>query len=376
MIKYTATCLFGLEGLLGKEIDSLGYHRCNTMDGRITFEGDESAAARANINLRFAERVYINMGSFPAATFDELFEGCRALEWESYISKNDAFPVSGHSIKSALFSIPDCQKILKKSIARRLGEKYGLSVLPEDSGLTYKIEFFIFKDVATLMIDTSGVALHKRGYRPETVAAPLRETLAAAMASLARPRDNVLFCDPFCGSGTIAIEAAMIMKNIAPGINRTFAAQAFPAFPQETWANARDEACSLIRDTDFRAFAGDIDSECVRIASEAAVRAGVADIIEFKQQDAFLLESGGARGTIVTNPPYGERLLTIQETEELYRKMGEHFRTLEPWQIYILTPNESFERLYGRRADKIRKLYNGMIPCYFYQFFKPRDRRK
>lgn len=376
MIKYTATCLFGLEGLLGKEIDSLGYHRVETMDGRITFEGDENAAARANINLRFAERVYINMGSFPAATFDELFEGCRALDWECYISKNDAFPVSGHSIKSTLFSIPDCQKIIKKSVARRLGEKYGLSILPEDSGVTYKIEFFIFKDTATLMIDTSGTALHKRGYRPETVTAPLRETLAAAMASLARPRENVLLCDPFCGSGTIAIEAAMIMKNIAPGVNRTFAAQAFPAFASDTWENARDEARSLVRETDFRAFAGDIDPECVRIASEAAKRAGVADIIDIKCADALTLESGGVRGTIVTNPPYGERLLTVQETEDLYRKTGEHFRTLEPWQVYVLTPNESFERLYGRRADKIRKLYNGMIPCYFYQFFKSRDRRK
>ena len=373
MIKYTATCLFGLEGLLGREIDALGFKRCDTMDGRITFEGDESAAARANINLRFAERIYINLGSFRAETFDELFEGCRTLDWESYISADDAFPVSGHSIKSKLFSVPDCQKIIKKSVARRLGEKYGLTVLPEDGGVTYKIEFFIFKDTASLMIDTSGTALHKRGYRPETVAAPLRETLAAAMVTLARPRENVLLCDPFCGSGTIAIEAAMIMKNIAPGLNRTFAAQKFPVFSPKLWSDAADEARSLQHKTDFRAYAGDIDPECVRIASEAARRAGVDDIIDIRCADALTLESGGVRGTIVTNPPYGERLMTVSETEELYKKMGKCFRALEPWQTYVLTPNVNFERLYGRRADKVRKLYNGMIPCFYYQFFKSKN---
>lgn len=370
MIRYVATCLFGLEGLLGKEIDALGYHRVETIDGRVTFEGDDAACARTNINLRFAERVYILLGSYEAITFDALFEGARALGWEEYITPGDAFPVNGHSIKSALFSIPDCQRILKKAIATRLGEKYALRTLPEDGGRTYKIEFFLFKDRASLMIDTSGTALHKRGYRPETVTAPLRETLAAAMASLSRPRENVLFCDPFCGSGTIAIEAAMIMKNIVPGLSRDFAAMSFPAFPAHLWESAREEALSLERETDFRAAASDIDPECVRITAEACRRARVDDVVSVECADALDLRPSGVRGTIVTNPPYGERLMTVPEAEELYRRMGEVFRALEPWQIYVLTPNENFERLYGRRADKVRKLYNGMIPCYFYNFFK------
>ena len=374
MIVYTATCLFGLEGLLGREIDDLGYKRIETIDGRVTFEGDETACARANINLRFAERVYISLGSFPAYTFDELFEGTKALEWDRFISDSDAFPVSGHCIKSKLFSVPDCQRIIKKAIASRLGSKYGMNTLPEDSGTAYKVEFFIFKDKAYLMIDSSGVALHKRGYRPESVIAPLRETLAAALASFSRPRENVLFCDPFCGSGTIAIEAAMIMRNIAPGIKRRFAAESFPAFASTIWSNARDEALSNIRETEFRAYAADIDPECVRIAEEACRRAGVDGIIEVKCADALDLKPSGIRGTIVTNPPYGERLMTTGEAEELYRKMGVVFRALEPWQIYVLTSCRDFERLYGRKADKVRKLYNGMIPCYFYNFFKPLKR--
>ena len=375
-MRYVATCLFGLESLLGSEIDALGFKRVETMDGRITFEGDESACARANVGLRFAERVYILLGSYEAATFDELFEGAKALEWERFISPGDAFPVSGHSVKSKLFSVPDCQKILKKSIADRLGSKYGMRFLPEDGDRVYKIEFFLFKDRASLMIDTSGTPLHKRGYRPETVAAPLRETLAAALAVLARPRENVLFCDPFCGSGTIAIEAAMYMKNIAPGISRRFTAENFPAFPDVLWRSAREEASSSVRSTDFRVSAGDIDPECVRITSEAARRAGVADILTVERRDALDLKPSGVRGTIVTNPPYGERLMTPDEVEALYRRMGVVFRALEPWQIYVLTPNENFERLYGRRADKVRKLYNGMIPCYFYNFFKPSKSKK
>lgn len=376
MIQYVATCLFGLEGLLGKEIDDLGYKRMETIDGRVTFEGDLAACARANINLRFAERVYILLGSYEASTFDALFEGARALCWEEYITPGDAFPVSGHSIKSALFSVPDCQRILKKAVATRLGEKYGMRTLPEDGQRTYKIEFFLFKDRASLMIDTSGTALHKRGYRPETVTAPLRETLAAAMASLSRPRENVLLCDPFCGSGTIVIEAAMMMKNIAPGVCRDFAAMTFPAFSANLWCLAREEARALERTTDFRAKAGDIAPECVRIASEACRRAGVDDIVSMECADALDMRPSSIRGTIVTNPPYGERLSSVPEVEELYRKMGTVFRALEPWQVYVLTSCETFERLYGRRADKVRKLYNGMIPCYFYNFFKPAKAKK
>lgn len=375
MITYTATCLFGLEGLLAKEIDELGYRRLYSMDGRVTFEGDNAACARSNINLRFAERLYINLGTFDALSFDQLFEGVRMIEWEEYISAEDAFPVNGHSIRSKLFSVPDCQKIIKKSIAGRLGAKYGLKTLPENSGITYKIEFFLFKDQCTLMIDTSGVALHKRGYRPETVTAPLRETLAAALASFSRPRENVLFCDPFCGSGTIAIEAAMIMKNIAPGLTRCFSAQSFSAFPAKLWIEAKEEAQSKITSTDFRVKASDIDPKCVRIAAEACKRAGVDEIITVEKANALDLKPSEIRGTIVTNPPYGERLLTKTEANELYSQIGKVFRALDPWQVYILTPNENFEKLYGRKADKVRKLYNGMIPCYYFNYFKPHKKQ-
>jgi len=369
-IKYTATCLFGLEGLLGAEIDALGYKRTETMDGRISFLGDASACAECNVNLRFAERLYLNLGEFKAYSFEELFEGTLNIEWEEYISKYDAFPVRGHAIKSKLYSVPDCQRIIKKAVAKRLGNIYGMEALPE-TGIKYQIDFFIFKDRASLMIDLSGTPLHKRGYRPETVAAPLRETLAAAVAKIARPREGVVFCDPFCGSGTIAIEAAMQMKNIAPGTNRVFAAEEFPQFNSTLWENARDKAkANIIVNSSFEAIASDINPECVRIATESAKRAGVSDVMNCKCADALSLEAEGRRGTIATNPPYGERLLTMKETEELYRSMGREWQRLEKWQIYVLTSHENFQFLFKRRADKIRKLYNGMIPCNLYQFFK------
>ncbi len=367
---YVATCLFGLEGLLGEEIDSLGYKRLETIDGRIMFEGDASAAARCNIGLRFAERLFLSIGSFTAYSFDELFEKTKALPIEDFLGYSDEYPVSGHSIKSKLYSVPDCQRIIKKAMSVKLGGIYGVSKLPED-GVRKKIEFFILKDKVTVMIDLSGTALHKRGYRPETVAAPLRETLAAAMVKLSRPREGVLLRDPFCGSGTIAIEGAMMMKNISPGINRTFSSESFNLFPEGIWKRAREEAGDIIKQScDFEAFGSDIDSECVRISKEAAVRAGVSDITRFEVADALSITTEGRRGTIVTNPPYGERLMTEAEVEVLYRNMGEHFKTLGLWQFYILTPHEKFPELFARRADKIRKLYNGMIPCYLYQFFK------
>lgn len=367
---YTATCLFGLEGLLGQEIDDLGFRRVETIDGRITFAGDENGAATAAVNLRFAERLYLHITSYYARTFTELFDGAVAVSWEDYIPKNGQFPVKGHSIKSTLFSVPDCQKILKKALATRLGKHFGIQILPE-SGTLYQIEFFILKDKVSLMIDITGAPLHKRGYRPERVAAPLRETLAAALAKLSRPREDVLLWDPFCGSGTIAIEAAMMMKNIAPGARRHFSGEDTDLFPKRTWDDARAVAIAAeLPDTGFRARATDILPECVRIAGESAKRAGVADIIEIYEKDALTIETGGLRGTIVTNPPYGERLMTVSEAEQLYRDMGKHFKTLDRWQIYVITQNEDFARLYGRRPDKVRKLYNGMIPCYFYQFFK------
>lgn len=375
-LNYTATCLFGLEGLLGEEIETLGYRRIDNMDGRITFEGDENTAAVCNINLRYAERLYLHLGAFEAKTFTELFDGTKALPWDEIIGRDDEFPVSGHAIKSQLFSVPDCQKIVKKAIVNRLGEKYGLTRLPE-TGTRYKVEFFIFKDRASLMIDLSGVALHKRGYRPETVDAPIRETLAAAMVKLARPREDVLLWDPFCGSGTIAIEASMLMRKIAPGMYRTFVSEQYPLFPKKSWTRAREQARdSSCNDCGFEAYATDIDQKCVEVATAAAKRAGVDGCINCFQMNALDIDTLGRRGTVVTNPPYGDRLLTLEEAEDLYRAMGQAFARLEKWQIYVITQSEVFQKLYGRRADKIRKLYNGMIPCYYYQFFKNQNKSK
>lgn len=364
-----ATCLFGLEHLLGEEIDSLGYERTSTIDGRVSFFGDCEAVAISNIFLRYAERVYIKLGEFDADTFDALFEGTRALPWENFIGKSDAFPVKGHSINSALFSIPDCQKIVKKAIVSRLSDTYGIKWF-EESGVKYQVEFFILKNRATLMIDTSGIPLHKRGYRTESNLAPIRETLAAAIAATSRPRETVLFWDPLCGSGTIAIEAAMLINNIAPGKNRSFAAEAFPFIPRSTWKNAREEARDNELSTDFEAYASDIDPECVRLSENNVSRAGVSKYVKCFVKDARRIESDGRRGTIVTNPPYGERLQTKEEVERLYRELGVKFRSLAPWQVYVITSHDRFESLYGKRADKVRKLYNGMLPCYLYQFFK------
>ena len=375
-IQLVATCLFGLERLLGEEIDALGYRRLDTMDGRVTFEGDALAVARANINLRFAERVFIKLGDFRAESFEDLFEGTKALEWEKYIGRLDSFPVKGHAIKSKLFSLPDCQSIVKKAVVSRLSDKYGIRWF-EESGVKYQIEFFIFKDIATLMIDTTGVALHKRGYRPVSGEAPIRETLAAAIAKLSRPRTDVLLWDPFCGSGTIAIEAAQMLKNIAPGANRSFAAEKFDFIKSDIWLDARDEAWAAeLEDVDFEIFASDIDTNVLSVARENAHRAGVDDKIKIFEKDARTIEKLDRRATIVCNPPYGERLLEREEAEQLYREIGKTFSKLSPWQIYIITSCESFERLYGRRADKIRKLYNGMIPCSFYQYFKQNDDRR
>ena len=371
-LSLVATCLFGLEKLLGEEIDALGLHRLETMDGRVIFEGEEADVARANISLRCAERVFILMGRFQADTFDALYEGTRALDWSAWIGKNDAFPISGHSIKSKLTSIPACQKIVNRAVADALSHRYGISWFEQNSGVTYSIEFFILKDQAMLLIDTSGLALHKRGYRPHAGVAPLRETLAAAMALTARPRPDVLFWDPFCGSGTIAIETAMILQNRAPGLNRSFAGEAFARLDKSLWQAARDAAREAIRtDVPCEVWASDIDEDMTDMTYENALRAGVEDCMNIFTADARTIQKPDRKGTLICNPPYGERLMTPAEAEQLYRATGQCFAKFSPWQMYILTACESFERLFGRRADKIRKLYNGMLPCSLYQFFRP-----
>ena len=369
IFEFVATCLFGLEALLGEEIEALGYERTETIDGRVTFKGDMSAIARCNINLRFAERLYIKMGSFRASTFAELFDGTNALPWERWIAEDDMFPVKGHSIKSTLTSIPDCQSIVKKAVVNRLSSEYGIAWFKEE-GVKYQIEFFILKDVATLMIDTSGIALHKRGYRPAAGAAPLRETLAAAMVKLSRPREEVLLWDPFCGSGTIAIEAAMMMTGTAPGLGRTFAAEEFYDIPESIWKDAREEAASLRHQSDFEVYASDIDPKMVDLARSNIRRADMGAHIKCFERDATKIVKAERRATIVCNPPYGERLSDTREVEELYRAMGRCFSKLAPWQTYVLTSVPDFERMYGKRADKVRTLYNGMIKCGYFQFFK------
>lgn len=365
-----ATCLFGLEKLLGQEIDALGFKRVDTMDGRVTFECSEQDVAKANIWLRCAEHVYIPMASFQALSFTDLFEGTKAVSWEEWIGKQDAFPVKGHSVQSTLSSIPDCQSIIKKAVAQRLGSHYGISWMPED-GITYQISFFLFKDKCSLMIDTSGIPLHKRGYRPLSGIAPLRETLAAALALISRPRYDVLTWDPFCGSGTIAIETAMILSNKAPGLSRAFAGEQFPNLTKESWISARKEAREAEKTDRFLVYASDIDDNILQLCAQCAQNAGVSDHLKIFHADATAIRKTDGKGTVVCNPPYGERMMEIREAEELYRKIGLNFKDLAPWNIYILTSSERFEKLYGRRADKIRKLYNGMIPCYLYQYFKP-----
>ena len=377
-LELVATCLFGLEKLLGEEIDALGLRRLDTMDGRVTFEGELSDIPRANISLRCAEHVFIKLASFPATTFAELFDGVRAIPWEDWIGKLDAFPVKGHAIKSKLYSVPDCQSIIKKAVVERLSAHYGVKWFAE-SETKYQIEFFLFKDVASLMIDTSGIPLHKRGYRPEAGPAPLRETLAAALALTARPREDILFWDPMCGSGTIAIEAALILSNRAPGLGRSFAAETFAQLPKKLWTDAREAAEAAIkRDSQYEVYASDIDEDILDVVYENALRAGVEEHLNIFQADVRKIQKPAPdrRGTIVCNPPYGERLMTPAEAEQLYRDMGRAFASLSPWQIYIITSHPQFERFYGARADKIRKLYNGMIPCNLYQYFKPKTDRK
>lgn len=377
-VRLAAVCLFGLEGLLGEEIDALepfGVRRTETMDGRVLLEAPLSAIPELNIRLRYAERVLILAGRFRARTFDELFEGARAIPWEDWISPKDRFPVKGHSIRSALFSIPDCQKILKKAVATRLTERYGIRWF-EETGVLYQLEFLLLKDEAFLMIDTSGDTLHKRGYRPQAGLAPLRETLAAAMVKLSRPREGVLLADPLCGSGTIAVEAAMLLENRAPGLRRSFAAESFPCLGPSVWKDARERAASEIRPLSEPAvFASDIDPACAERTKTNAANAGVSNAVSVSVADARSFRSPvpGARGTVVTNPPYGERLGTPAEARALARDLGITFRKEIPmWQLYILSSDEGFESAFGRKADKVRKLYNGMIPCRFYQFFKNR----
>jgi putative N6-adenine-specific DNA methylase len=362
-LQFAVPTLFGLEGLCADEMRRLGLADVHADNGRVFCAGTAEDIPRLNLNLRTGERVLVVLGVFPAPTFDALFEGTRALPWERFIPREGAFPVKGHSLNSALHAVPACQAMVKKAVATRLGSQYGLDTLPE-TGPLYQIQFSIMKDTATLMLDTTGPGLYKRGYRAQGVEAPLRETLAAAMVLLSRYRGKDPFCDPFCGSGTIAIEAALIAKNRAPGLNRSFSAQKWRWLDSKTWLTAADEAMDREFTGPYEIWGGDIDPKAVELSQHNAALAEVDDVVRFEVADAARFHWGGLRGRVVTNPPYGERLMEHRQAEELYRAFGKAWSKLpDGWQLYLLSSHTEFERTFGRVADKKRKLYNGMLKC-------------
>lgn len=360
-------CLLGLEALIADELKRLGAENVASENGRVYFTGDETAIARANINLRVGERILLEVDRFDAVTFDELFEKTKALPWETLIPRDAAFPVKGHSLNSKLFSVSDCQKIIKKAIVERLKSVYGIEWFAE-TGELYQVQFAIMKDSVSMCIDTTGDGLHKRGYRPAHNAAPLKETMAAAMVKLSRYRGRDDFCDPFCGSGTIPIEAALIAKNRAPGLYRSFSACNWRWMDKKLWEQERELAKSKEYNGDYRIIGSDIDRKAIEIAEENARRAGVSDIIRFECADAAEFDRKTDRGVIVTNPPYGERIMEKQQAEELYRAFGKRYLASENWQLFLLSSHTEFERCFGKNADKKRKLYNGMIKCDLFMY--------
>ena len=360
--------LFGLEGVCAQELKRLDAPNIRAENGRVLCDYTPEMLIRANLCLRTGERVLLRLGSFPAPDFDALYDGANALPWEEFIPRDAAFPIRCRTIDSKLSSQQRCVAVTKAALAARLGKAYGLGRLPE-TGPEYQVRLFILKDVAELYLDTTGPSLHKRGYRALSVTAPLRETLAAGMVLLSRYRGRDPFRDPFCGSGTIAIEAALIARNRAPGLDRSFDAQKWKWLDSRFWLDAASEAMDGEFDGSYDIWGGDIDPRAVRIARENAVKAGVDDVVRFDTADAAALRCAGEYGQLVTNPPYGERLLEQQEAEALYRMFGTVYRSVPPrWRVLVLTSHPDFEKFFGRKADKKRKLYNGMIKCDLYQF--------
>ena len=372
-MRFCTPCLFGVEGLLADELRRMDIKNVTPENGCVTFEGDMSTLARVNLRSRVAERVLVVLGEFEARTFDELFESVKRLPFEHYVSRRDAFPVKGWSLESKLHSIPDIQKITKKAIVERLSKFYGIKWF-EETGAKNQIQFSILKDRVRIMIDTSGEGLHKRGWRANANAAPIRETLAAAMAYAARVYPDSVMYDPFCGSGTILIESAQIAHNISPGLHRGFALEGLGWVDQDVFVNERESAFADVnRCHDFIAYASDIDKRALRLCSENAKKAGVDYSIKTIHADVCDFEVNDGKGLIITNPPYGERLLDKESAQKLYKVMGEKFISKRGWRYYIITPDEQFEQIFGRRADKRRKLYNGMIKCQMYMYFKNKD---
>lgn len=368
-VKLIATTAMGLESIVAQEVRDLGYD-VEVENGKVIFEADPSAIARTNLWLRVADRVRLVVGEFNAFSFDELFEKTKALPWESFIDEEGQFPVSGKSHKSKLFSVSDCQAIVKKSIAERLKLKHGVAGNMPETGSLYKVEVAILKDKVTLTLDTSGAGLHKRGYRVGQGEAPLKETLAAALVKLTNWRPDEPFIDPFCGSGTIAIEAALIGQNIAPGFNREFDSESWGFMTQKIWDDAFNEAEELAEyDRELDIIGSDIDHKMIEISKANALEAGLADLIDFKQMQVSDLSINKNNGYIVTNPPYGQRISEEDEVSELYSQLGEVMQNHPSWSVYVLTSFKHFERSYGQKATKKRKLFNGFIETDYYQYF-------
>ncbi len=369
-LEFAVPCLFGLEGLAGDELRRMGMENVRVENGRVLFSGGPEALAKANLRLRTGERVLLILAQFPANTFEALFQGVYRAELERFLPADAVFPVKGHCLNSQLMSVPDCQAIIKKAACKRLGEKYGLSWLPETGDL-YPLQFSIMHDQATLYLDTTGPGLHKRGYRAVGNDAPLRETLAAAMVQLAHYRGREFFWDPFCGSGTIPIEAALIAKNRAPGLHRRFLAEKYPW--AVGWEQARQEARDLEFSGKYRILGSDSDPKCVSLSIANARKAGVSDCVEFRDGDAVKMSLPAPEGILVCNPPYGQRMLEQKSAQMLYAALGRHLKFADGWAKYIITSEPEFEHYFGAHSDKRRKLYNGMIQCNYFMYYLRRE---
>lgn len=368
-IRYCAPCLFGAEGILRDELRRMDAGEVTAQTGRVLFTGGIEMMARANLRSRMAERVQVLMGSFSARSFEELFQGVRALPWERWIGKNDRFPVKGWSLDSQLHSVPDCQSIVKKAVVERLKSVYSVPWF-EETGALFQIQFSLHHDEAVLLIDTSGPGLHKRGYRAQAGGAPIKETLAAVMVDVARARLSPVVADPCCGSGTLLIEAALSAAGIAPGIRRRFAAMDWPCVDEAVWRAEREAARALERpEASFSALGGDVDPEAVRLTRENAAKAGIGPRVKAAVRPLEEFVPDGERGVVLCNPPYGERLLDVKEAERLYRLMGRRFLPQKGWSYAIISPHRQFETLFGRPASKRRKLYNGMMECQLYLYY-------
>lgn len=370
-----ATATFGIEAITAKELKNLGYDDLQVENGKVTFEGDEMDIAIANTWLRTADRVLIKMKEFEARSFEELFNKTTEIDWWKLIPVNGKIHVVGKSIKSTLHSVPDCQSIVKKAIVKNMQERYKVDWFSED-GPVYKVEVAILKDVVTLTIDTTGPGLHKRGYRANAGSAPLKETLAAALVLISRWDKESLLVDPFCGSGTILIEAALIANNIAPGLNRTFVCEDWPMMDPDLWVQVRENAKRVIKNNSLNLIGYDIDGRVLATARANAKLAGLESMIHFQRADVKDFSSSKKYGCIITNPPYGERLSDEKEVQSLYKILGSIKKKLPFWELYALTSYEFFEKYFGAKSNKNRKLYNGKLKCYFYQYFKEVESKK